>query len=142
MAATIEESLLLSKSDYRRFLAAVVGRQVEDISRYPLTSGFMTYALPSWGILGAAELPADGASETALPGIHRSAGVMALGQKIFVHAPHARYEPLRRVSRCISDEEKVGRSGRFRLVTVEREVVAARGVLASQRENYALKGAE
>jgi hypothetical protein len=137
----VHEHIQPSENDYRRFASAVAGRSLGDSEALPLTTLFFHFALPTWGIYGSVDLPSDGASLDALPGIERgTAGVMGLGQSIEIVAPIQRGERIERTSRCVSDETKEGRSGTFRLVTVEREITGERGLLARQRESYAIRG--
>jgi hypothetical protein len=139
--AQVEEDIEPTKSDYRRFLSAVTGKRIVSPDELPLTSSFFLFALPTWQICGASELPDDGASLLALPGIDRSGqGVMGLGEEVDIVRPIAMYEPVRRLSRCASDEQKEGRSGPFRLVTIQREILAPQGLLARQSETYAVRG--
>lgn len=140
MGERVEERIELAENDYRRFLAAVVGHEVPEVDSYPLASSFLPFAMPSWRLVGAHDLPSDGASPEAIPCISdRKGGVMGLGQEIQVTQRPSRQEALHRVSDCIADEQKDGRSGPFRLVTVERETRAGVGLIAVQHETFAIR---
>lgn len=140
MADRVEERLELGENDYRRFLAAIVGHEIREVDSYPLASSFLPFAMPTWRLVGAHDLPSDGASPEAIPCLgDRGGGVMGLGQEIQVSKRPSRSKPLHRVSRCVADEPKAGRSGPFRLVTVERETRAEVGLVAVQHETFAIR---
>jgi hypothetical protein len=137
-----EEWLHPSDNDYRRFVTAVTGGEVTKVMDFPLTLQFFPFALPSWGIVGSSDLPKDGASLAAVPGLApRTGRIMGLGQQTELHKPVALGASLRRISRLVSDEEKLGASGTFRLLTVGRKVYLEEEVLATQSEFFALGGA-
>ena len=134
------ENLTPTRTDYLRFLAAVTGRRVDSVDAYPLTSAFLPFAVPAWDIVGAADMPGDGARGAAIPCLVRGeVAVVPLGQSVRVHQPAARYEPLRRVSVVVSEENTDGRYGPARLLTVQRRTIAGRGRLATQIERYAVR---
>lgn len=136
----VEEVLAPTRTDHLRFLAAVTGREVTDPDAHPLTTSFLPFAMPTWRTVGADELPDDGASPEAIPGMRgRTEGVMGMGQEVTVHRAVADVEVLERTSRCVADERKEGRSGAFRLLTIQRTTVDGTGELATQVERFALR---
>lgn len=136
----IEEVLAPTRTDRLRFVAAVTGREATDPDAHPLTASFLPFAMPTWRTVGADELPDDGASPEAIPGVKgRTEGVMGMGQELTVHRADGDAEVLTRTSRCVADERKEGRSGAFRLLTIQRTTVDGAGELATQVERFALR---
>lgn len=134
------EVLAPTRTDHLRFLAAVTGREVTDPDAHPLTASFLPFAMPTWRTVGADELPDDGASPEAIPGLQgRTEGVMGMGQELTIHRAVGDVEVLERTSRCVADERKEGRSGAFRLLTIQRTTVDGTGELATQVERFALR---
>lgn len=138
--AETQEVLTPTGADQLRFLAAVTGREVVDSGEHPLTAAFLPFAMPTWRIVGAGDLPPDGASQEAIPGLEgRTEGVMGMGQQLTVHRTTEPGERLERTSRCVSDEHKEGRSGAFRLLTVRRSTASGSTEVATQTEWFALR---
>jgi hypothetical protein len=137
-----EETLELHHTDYLRFLTASAGRRIVTVDELALTSQFLPFALPSWGIVGAQDLPTDGASSAAVPGLtERVERIMGLGQQTDILEPTVRDRSpltLRRLGRLEGDEIKHGSSGPFRLLTVVRDVYVSDRVVAKQREYFAV----
>lgn len=135
-----EEVLAPTRTDHVRFLAAVTGHEVTDPEELPLTSSFLPFAMPTWRLVGAADLPDDGASPEALPGLHgRTEGVMGMGQELTVTRTTENTAELERTSRCVADERREGRSGAFRLLTIRRTTGDRAGEVATQVERFALR---